>query len=152
MKNMKNSMDFSFFTIRFPKNVGMPKNNPQPKAVCGHFVKNKSILETFADDLAAVGDDHEGGRLHSFDVFSQLGCLRTVHDGDNDLFGLVGKSALCLVDGGAVMKLIHNVITDELRVFTDDIEGFAEIDAFNDVVLDVSLGVNEYECLSDNTL
>ena len=50
MKNMKNSMDFSTFTICFPKNVGMPKNNPQPKEVCGHFVKRQSILESFADE------------------------------------------------------------------------------------------------------
>ena len=93
-----------------------------------------SVLESFADDLAAVGDDHEGGGLYFVDIFPQLSSLRTAHNGDDDLLGLVAESTLCFVDGGAVTELLHDIIADRFGILADDIEGFAQVDALDDII------------------
>lgn len=112
----------------------MQKNNPQPDGDCGQFARMDSVLEALSNDLAAVGDDHESGRLHRFDEFSQLYCLGTVHNCDDDLLGPVRECASGLIDRCAVVKLLHNIIADWFRIIADDVEGLAQVDAFDDVI------------------
>ena len=53
---------------------------------------------------------------------------------------MVGKSTLGMVDRGASVQRVNDIVTNRVRVITYDIETFAKVDVLDDIVNHKGLG------------
>ena len=93
-----------------------------------------AVQKSLPDDLAGIGHHHKRRRLHATDIVAQPHGLAPFHGGHDHGLLVMGKSSLGLIDGGAPVQAVDDVIADRLRIVADDVEAFAQIDVLDDPV------------------
>ena len=83
---------------------------------------------SFSDDLAGIGDQNKCARFRALDEITQPHGLSAFHRCHNDRLGVMTECAFRLIDRSSAIQIMHDKLTDRLRVVTDNIEAFAFVD------------------------